>query len=572
MASPTQTQCRILVLRGSHTTQSELVAGLARHGEVRIVDALEDALDLLRDEVFDLVVSETADFLPLERAAISRQANVILERIGQGVCIIDRDGDVLWSNPKMVSYPPELIEGVRTRCADLVDSFEHEATSDPLDMRARRFSLTIEGDLYFEVTVTPVGTPEGRLTQMAAVVWDNTSARQLQRKIDAIDRAGREIVRLDAEQLSKMDARERLALLEDKIIRYTRDLMHFDNFAIRLLDRETNRLEIVLCAGLPPKAQNLDIFASSEGNGISGYVAATGRSYNCADVLADPRYLPGIDKAHSSLTVPLRLHDQIIGIFNVESDTRGFFSEDDRQFAEIFGRYVAIALHILDLLVVERYTITGQLADSVTAEIAGPLNDIITDASTLMEAYIADEELRRRLQAITNNVNAIKQTIRQVGDPTSGLRGVRPASSQYDERLADKRILVADDESVIRETVGEVLTKYGCQVETARDGREAIAMIQQRHSGDGAGEAYDLVLCDIRMPGPSGYDVFAAVKDADADCPVVLMTGFGYDPNHSIIRARQEGLSAVLFKPFKVDQLLNEVREALAGRSEASGG
>jgi DNA-binding NtrC family response regulator len=41
------------------------------------------------------------------------------------------------------------------------------------------------------------------------------------------------------------------------------------------------------------------------------------------------------------------------------------------------------------------------------------------------------------------------------------------------------------------------------------------------------------------------------------------MTGFGYDPNHSIVRASQEGLSAVLFKPFKVEQLLNEVHRAL---------
>jgi DNA-binding NtrC family response regulator len=45
---------------------------------------------------------------------------------------------------------------------------------------------------------------------------------------------------------------------------------------------------------------------------------------------------------------------------------------------------------------------------------------------------------------------------------------------------------------------------------------------------------------------------------------VILMTGFGYDPNHSIVRASQEGLQAVLFKPFKVDQLLAEVRKALS--------
>ena len=41
------------------------------------------------------------------------------------------------------------------------------------------------------------------------------------------------------------------------------------------------------------------------------------------------------------------------------------------------------------------------------------------------------------------------------------------------------------------------------------------------------------------------------------------MTGFGYDPHHSIVRARKDGLNAVLFKPFKVEQRLAEIRTAL---------
>ncbi|HOW19503.1 MAG TPA: response regulator, partial [Phycisphaerae bacterium] len=111
-------------------------------------------------------------------------------------------------------------------------------------------------------------------------------------------------------------------------------------------------------------------------------------------------------------------------------------------------------------------------------------------------------------------------------------------------------------EEIIRETIHDVLTKVGCVVETARDGDQAVAMLSAR--------PYDLVLSDIKMPGKSGYEVFAAAKKARPDCPVIFMTGFGYDPNHSIIRARQEGLSAVLFKPFKVDEFLAEVRGAMA--------
>ncbi|HWL92764.1 MAG TPA: response regulator, partial [Phycisphaerae bacterium] len=71
-----------------------------------------------------------------------------------------------------------------------------------------------------------------------------------------------------------------------------------------------------------------------------------------------------------------------------------------------------------------------------------------------------------------------------------------------------------------------------------------------------------LVLADIKMPNKSGYEVFAAARDANPTCAVILMTGFGYDPNHSIVRARKEGLNTVLFKPFKVDQLLEEARRA----------
>ena len=54
-------------------------------------------------------------------------------------------------------------------------------------------------------------------------------------------------------RLSKLNVGQRLKLLEEKIISFTRDLMHFDHFAIRLLDRRTNKLEMVISAGLPPR-------------------------------------------------------------------------------------------------------------------------------------------------------------------------------------------------------------------------------------------------------------------------------------------------------------------------------
>ncbi len=73
---------------------------------------------------------------------------------------------------------------------------------------------------------------------------------------------------------------------------------------------------------------------------------------------------------------------------------------------------------------------------------------------------------------------------------------------------------------------------------------------------------YDAVLADIRLPDMTGYECFCQLREHQADLPVILMTGFGYDPDHSIVKARQAGLKAVLYKPFRVDQLLEEVEAA----------
>jgi two-component system, sensor histidine kinase SagS len=542
---------RILFLASNTTGSPPQLEELSRLGTVQIETHLAAAMAALGRGEYDLVVSPASHFVALERRGRAPQLNAVLDAITQGVCIVDLQGQVVWSNSRLTEFPAQVCERIQKYCIETYGRGEFHSPTRP-----RSLSLVTEGEQYFEATITPMVDQDARPTRLVAVVSNVTRARRLQQKIDAIDNAGRELVRVDTDQLSKMDARQRLELLERKVLRYTRELLQFDNFAIRLLDKNTNKLELVLCAGLPPEAQQIDIYASTENSGISGYVAATGRSYICADVTKDPRYLIGIDGARSSLTVPLRLHDQIIGILNIESDKPAAFTEDERQFAEIFGRYVAIALHILDLLVVERCTATGRIADNVSAEISGPLGDILADATTLIEDYIGHDDLRHRLQAICDNVVKIKESIKQVTKPTGGILGERPKEPQSDPLLAGKSVLVIDDEEIIRLTVQDVLVNVGCEVETARDGTEAMAMIKQR--------SYDLVLSDIRMPGHSGYEIFQAVKDGNPNTPVIFMTGFGYDPNHSIIRARSEGLSAVLYKPFKVDQLLADVRTAVA--------
>ncbi|MCK4659875.1 MAG: GAF domain-containing protein, partial [Phycisphaerae bacterium] len=454
---------------------AEALNWIAEHGSVTTVDSVEDALQLMQIQEFDLVMGGPANFHLPEWVALCPQATAILESVTQGICIVEQGGQLVWANPRMLSFSNEIKERVCKLCAETFSWATSESDRRPANLRGRRFSFNTNNQESIEITATPVIDLNNRVTQVAAVVWDVTKARRMQEQIDAIDNAGRELVRLDAEQISRLNAHERLDLLEQKIIRYTRELMHFDNFAVSVLNKKTNKLEMVLSVGLPNEVEQIDLYASSEGNGICGYVAHTGRSYICPDVTKDLRYIPGIAHARSSLTVPLRLHDQVVGIFNIESDRPAAFTEDDRQFLQIFGRHVALALHMLDLLVTERHTTTGQLGVDVMAEITAPLNDILTITSNLVEDYIGHDELRHRLNQITENAVSIRDAVKKLTSPQRGVLGIRPGGVRGPHRdpvLSEKCLLVVDDEEIIRETVRDVLVSNGCEVHMGKDGDE----------------------------------------------------------------------------------------------------
>jgi DNA-binding NtrC family response regulator len=91
-------------------------------------------------------------------------------------------------------------------------------------------------------------------------------------------------------------------------------------------------------------------------------------------------------------------------------------------------------------------------------------------------------------------------------------------------------------------------------VETAHCGDEAVAMVKTSID-----EPYQIIISDIRLPDYSGYQLMLRLQKLFTHVPMALMTGFGYDPGHSIVKARQAGLhpKAILYKPFRLEQLLS---------------
>ena len=331
--------------------------------------------------------------------------------------------------------------------------------------------------------------------------------------------------------------------------------MNYDIVEIRLIDDQTGRLEALLSVGIDSEIAKQPLFAKQRDNGVTGFVAATGNSYLCEDTTNDPLYLDGHMGAKSSLTVPLIYHDKVIGSFNVESPEVGAFTEDDLQFVESFARDIAQALNTLELLVAQRTNAAQQSVEAIHAAVALPIDEILNDTVQVMESYIGhNPDVVKRLKKIITNSRDIKQMIQKVGETMAPEEAV-PVGIQIEKRpaLKNKNVLVIDADEQVRTSAHNLLDKYSCIVETAHEGKEAILMIRN------SDREYDAIIADIRLPDMSGYELLVELKKITGhEKPnLILMTGFGYDPGHSIVKARKEGLrqGAVLYKPFRLDQL-----------------
>lgn len=561
---------KLWIVGGPGVPASELQARLAELFDIAIVPAGRLLSSAPKTDV-QLVITPP-DALPRPERSPGEEAIAgLLDAMGQGACVADGDGQILWSNAKFRSMDDPTRAKIASACREACKDFAERGAAHE---RTRRYEIAVpDGQRSLELTVSPVlmGGAEGAKSAVAAIVRDVTSDRKLRQKFDAVDRAGSQLVSFEAESVRRMNVFERLKLLETKIVQYCRELLRFDHFNIRLIDERTGRLEIVMSSGLPQEASELEILPLPEGHGISGYVACTGRSYICYDTDKDKRFLPGLGGARSSLTVPLKLHDKVIGVFNIESQSVGAFSEDDRQFAEIFARYLAMALHMLNLLVVER-TVTNQaISGRVEGELSEPLGDILREAEWLKEVAERDPEAARHIERIMSDVDAIRRRVKNVATGPQTLLGVEGALAErrHDPALEGRQVLVADDEPSIRRIIHDVLHNRGAHVTMCSNGAEAIQMVEEAVSG--ARPRFDIVISDIRMPDRNGYEVYAAARKALPGVPVILMTGFGYDPHHSIVRASQEGLQSVLFKPFPVERLVDEIRKAALAQGSGTG-
>ena len=127
-------------------------------------------------------------------------------------------------------------------------------------------------------------------------------------------------------------------------------------------------------------------------------------------------------------------------------------------------------------------------------------------------------------------------------------------------------ILVAEDEEHTRRSLALILRKAGYAVSMAKDGHEALDLVVSGCDGD---EPFSLLLCDIEMPGMTGFELIDEMNNLKLGVPVLAMTGYG--DRKTIDELRQRDRTHFLPKPFDKVQLLGKIREVIGMRSAECG-
>ena len=118
----------------------------------------------------------------------------------------------------------------------------------------------------------------------------------------------------------------------------------------------------------------------------------------------------------------------------------------------------------------------------------------------------------------------------------------------------EPRILLVDDNTVVRDMLVDLVASLGYRADAAASGEEALALFDKGR--------YTMVLSDLLMPGMSGWDVLAALRQRDAQIPVIIVTG---SPVVGDPRASQPGV-ALVKKPVDVTALDATIKRMLSAR------
>ncbi|HRA89414.1 MAG TPA: GAF domain-containing protein, partial [Planctomycetaceae bacterium] len=398
----TETRQRMLVI-GSDASSVPNIKELT--GEKLDVVSASDVT--LPDLTADFVIADSSE--PQLMSDLQACGMGLLSALPDGIVLLDEEFNVLWHNStfRHLLKTTDFIVGRSLQqviCpADGTDLSRIAVPVNNGDAASVNVRREDRSSLGLRIARTTITLKDGQQYALILTVRDVSKQVLEKQKQEAIYRAGLEMGNLTPEEVTAMSHEERIILLKDQILQFTYEVLGYDTFEIRLYDSETNALHPLMEYGMDAEAAVRALLAEESGNGVTGFVAFSKRSYLCSDTQNDPRYLRGATDARSSLTVPLMIRDTLLGTFNVESPGTLSFNQKDLDFLTLFGRVVASSLNQLQLLAAEKETAETENSDRLRREVSKPSDEILNAATWILERYIGhDPDVCERLHLITD--------------------------------------------------------------------------------------------------------------------------------------------------------------------------
>jgi GAF domain-containing protein/CheY-like chemotaxis protein len=293
---------------------------------------------------------------------------------------------------------------------------------------------------------------------------------------------------------------------------------------------------------------------------------------------SEPESLLSKRAIKSSLTVPLLCEDGVLGVLLFENHeyVRTYSAWEIEQ-VQALANLATLALQ-REKMNKELQSMLGQKRSDISLEewsndinnmLAGILGNVqllqenIKDKrvvsahqtteylKTVEEAVLATSRMIKRIQNVPYVPSIEKEEIlpkRKIAVPREEI--VKPEVRKEKESY---RVLVIDDQGIIRELVQNILKGMGYQSVLASNGRQGLEKFRE--------ERFDLVITDLGMPDISGWEVASDIKKQREDIPIILITGWGIHPDPN--KLKDSGVNFLLTKPFKVDQLEKVIQDAV---------
>lgn len=124
----------------------------------------------------------------------------------------------------------------------------------------------------------------------------------------------------------------------------------------------------------------------------------------------------------------------------------------------------------------------------------------------------------------------------------------------YSEKKQNRNILIVDDEVDVLDFLKIYLTGLGWEVTSASTINEAFKALESSY--------FFLVITDIAMPEMDGYEFIIKLRECSISSEIALMTGFGYNPKHTLVKIYKTVKYPCLFKPFNRAKVAEAVKDA----------